>query len=80
MNLKELWENCTGDEIRSILEDYLTLPAEYRIKYTFEDYIADLRTCDNCKSIEREEDLYDTENMVNGGIGKICENCLNDME
>ena len=32
--------------------------------------------CEICG--EKAEELIDTEGMINGGIGKVCEQCLED--
>jgi hypothetical protein len=37
-----------------------------------------LKKCAICDNWEFEEDLTDTTGFLNGGIGYICENCIND--
>ena len=38
-----------------------------------------LKKCDVCGHYELESDLIDTECLVGGGIGNVCESCHNDM-
>ena len=40
--------------------------------------IIELEQCDCCE--EWFEELYDTEGLINGGIGFICEQCFKDNE
>ena len=42
------------------------------------DYIDDLYICDICENVEHEEFMHDTEAIVNGGVGYICESCMRD--
>lgn len=36
------------------------------------------KKCDICGNEYKEEELYDTEGMINGGVGFCCEQCLID--
>lgn len=40
--------------------------------------ITELYECDNCG--EFDDELFDTEGKINGGIGYVCYQCLQDME
>ncbi len=42
--------------------------------------IDELVECRNCGELVREEDLFDTDQIVNGGIGLVCRQCFRDME
>lgn len=75
MTLKELYEGCTAEEIKGIIFDYITKPLEYQSKYNFEDYIYELTKCGQCEEIGEKDNMIDTEQIVNGGIGLICEEC-----
>lgn len=75
MTLKELYEICSVEQIKSIIFDYITKPLEYQTKYTFEDYIEELVKCEQCDEIYEKDMMIDTEQVVNGGIGLICEEC-----
>ena len=37
-----------------------------------------LYTCPQCG--ELVEELFDTEGLLNGGIGKVCEQCIEDLD
>ena len=39
----------------------------------------DLEKCEMCGEYNFSEYLIDTDGMVNGGIGYVCENCKSDM-
>lgn len=34
--------------------------------------------CEICQGLYNDDELIDTEGMVNGGVGKVCEQCLED--
>ncbi len=36
--------------------------------------------CPECGQLVFEDELIDTEGMVNGGIGKVCEQCIEDKD
>lgn len=38
----------------------------------------DVQKCNTCDNYELEEDLNDSEGMVNGNVGMICDQCLGD--
>lgn len=44
------------------------------------DEIEEMRKCDRCEEYCREDDLTDTEEMTNGGIGYLCPDCMSDCE
>ena len=75
MTLKELYEGCTAEEIKEIIFDHITKPLEYQSKYNFEDYLDELVKCEQCDEINERDKMIDTEQIVNGGVGLICEEC-----
>ena len=79
MNLEELYGICSAEQIKDIIYDYLKKPLSYRAKYGFEDYIEDLEKCSNCENVEEKDKMFDTEGIVDGGVGLVCESCFNDI-
>lgn len=79
MTLKELYENCSAEQIKEFIFNYITKPLEYQTKYIFEDYIDELAKCEQCDEICERDMMIDTEQMINGGIGLICEECYRSM-
>ena len=77
MTLKELYEEGKNT-LYEIVSNYLYKSAEYRAKYTFEDYLEELEKCPRCGEInERDKMVYhkwDTGNIEE----LICESCRND--
>lgn len=43
-----------------------------------DDDIEEMRECDYCEEWNLEDDLEDTEGMINGGIGYLCPQCMKD--
>ena len=82
MDLKELYDICSAEQIKDIIYDYLKKPLSYKAKYGFEDYIEELQKCsnDSCDNIEEKDKMFDTEGIADGGVGLICESCYNDMK
>ena len=39
-----------------------------------------MQKCDICGVEVEEDELYDTEGCVNGGVGYVCEQCVEDCE
>lgn len=37
-----------------------------------------MEQCNICKEWFEEDELIDTEGMINGSVGKVCEQCLED--
>jgi len=65
----------TENELRTIVRDYLNGGiTKEELANMF-----DLEKCEMCGEYNLSEDLRDTEGMVNGGIGYVCESCINDM-
>ena len=48
--------------------------------YCKDDDIEELVVCDGCGEWYREDELHDTEGRLNGGIGYVCEQCLEDFD
>jgi len=63
------------NELRKFIRDYLN--GEVKEEELADKF--DLEKCEMCGSYNLSEDLRDTEGMVNGGIGYVCESCINDM-
>lgn len=45
-----------------------------------DDDIEEMKKCDRCEEWFKEEDLTDTEEMIGGGIGDLCDDCIRDCE
>ncbi len=43
-----------------------------------DDDIEELMQCDICGEFFEEDELIDTDGMVNGSVGYVCEQCLHD--
>lgn len=55
-------------------------PAEYGIPYSFVDFKDnEISKCDVCGEWTLKDELIDTEEMADGGIGEICESCKENM-
>lgn len=68
MTLKELYEdhrNITN----AIIHRYLDKPAQYRAKYSFEDYLEELAVCPKCGDVYEHQEMY----LYNDEL--ICEEC-----
>lgn len=63
------------NDLRKFIRDYLN--GEVKEEELADKF--DLEKCEMCGSYNLSEDLRDTEGMVNGGIGNVCESCINDM-
>lgn len=65
----------TENEMRILLRDYLNGELkEQELLNIFE-----LEKCEQCGNYNLKEDLFDTETIIDGGIGYICESCSNDI-
>ena len=87
-------ENCREefDEPRiekTTYEDFYEIGAEFPNKtemnlekcpYCGSDEFEEMETCDKCGEYCLECDLVDTDEMVGGGIGYLCPDCLIDCE
>ena len=40
----------------------------------------ELKPCDICDKLCEIDDLFDTTQMINGGVGDVCEQCLEDYD
>lgn len=80
MTLKELYEATRGDadRLQDIVYEYVTMPAEYRATYSFEDFVEELEVCSICGEVNLPEHMtwhkWDIGNLEE----KICESCRND--
>lgn len=63
------------NEIREMVRDYINA----ELKEIEIMNMCNLKYCAVCKDAHFEEDLFDTEVMVDGGIGYVCSGCLGDM-
>lgn len=78
MTLKELLEHGK-DVVYDVMYDYILKKPEYRLAYSFEEYISeDLTECPVCGEVnERDEMVYHKWDV--GEIEElICESCRND--
>lgn len=46
--------------------------------YCNDDDLEELEKCAICEEWNSPDDLYDSEGMVDGGVGYVCEQCLED--
>ena len=58
------------------LSEWLSSNYSHMPPMDFTSYIEDLQQCEQCG--EWEEELNDTEGLVNGGYGMICDSCWED--
>ena len=77
MTLKELYEEGKNT-LYEIVGNYLYKSAEYRAKYSLEDYLEELEKCPKCGEINERDNMvyhkWDTGNIEE----LICESCRND--
>ena len=78
MTLKELFERNDKNELYEIVSDYLHKPAEYRVKYSFEDYLEELAICPICEQINERDNMTWHKWDVGEFEDLICETCRND--
>lgn len=88
-------ENCK-EEFENPIEKEITFEEYYGVDHLFQDShktkimvcpccgsdgtLEEMRECDYCGEWTREDDLEDTEGAVNGGIGYLCPQCIQDCE
>lgn len=48
--------------------------------YCFEDFLEELTKCSACHNWIKDDELEDTEGRLNGGIGRVCEQCIEDLD
>jgi len=74
---------------KTTYEDYFGVVNEFKnhhsmnlekCPYCGSDEIEEMETCDNCGEYCLEHDLTDTSEMVGMGVGRVCPDCLIDME
>ena len=85
--------NCNSEfeylELKEVnTEDYYGVGGQFMSTHTMtisscphcgsDDY-EEMEKCAMCEEYFRHDDLIDTEGMSNGGIGYVCEDCLEDM-
>ena len=68
------------NEAREHVRDYLNETITELTKYEQQlmNYF-DIDQCE-CGNFELSEDMVDTEGMINGGIGYICQQCKEELE
>ena len=85
--MRELLKNYTPIEVSKrmsymnvagVVSDYINLPTAEESLKAIVSHLEDLKECDVCGNVETDEYMHDTETMVNGGIGVICESCMRD--
>lgn len=88
-------ENCKN-EFEEPIKKEITFEEYYGVSNLFQDShkteilicpfcesdgtIEEMKECDYCGEWFKEDDLEDTEGAVNGGIGYLCEQCLQDCD
>ena len=48
--------------------------------YCKDDDVEELVLCESCQEYCKEDELHDTEGMINGGIGYVCEQCMENFD
>lgn len=75
------WKDLTSENIERIKQLYI----DYLVKIhsfkalSFEDFIEGLEQCSMCGEYELSANMFDTEGMIDGGIGLICPDCRNNI-
>lgn len=85
LNCEELFEepetkNIIAEEylgVSHLLQGYTRMNIDVCPCCNDED-LEELRQCDICREWYREEDLTDTDGMINGSVGYCCEQCIED--
>lgn len=87
-------ENC-GEEFQEPILRKTTFETEFGVSHLFptshectikecprcnSDDIEEMRLCDICGEYCKEDDLEDTTEAVNGGVGYACPQCIQDCD
>lgn len=80
MTLKDLYNQSTPERVYEIINDYLSKPAQFRSKYSFEDYIEELDVCPRCGEINERDDMTYHRWDIGEAEELICQSCRNDEE
>ena len=66
-------------EIKILYCNYLHKNIGNPDRFSFEEYIENVEQCAMCGEYDWSDNLIDTEGMINGGIGLVCESCRENM-
>lgn len=85
-NCEEVFDNLDTKEVNA--EDYYGVGGQFMSTHTMtilscphcgsDDY-EEMEKCAMCEEYFRHDDLIDTEGLLNGGVGNICEDCLKNL-
>lgn len=83
MNYKQI-NKYNIEQIKDYYEEYLQKMVREHYSnyepYTFGEFIEnELTICEQCGEVNLEDEMRDTTEMVNGGIGFRCEQCIEDL-
>lgn len=66
-------------QIKWLNENYYEIENGFT-RLTLLDYLDELQECSICNGWVEKDNLIDTEDKVNGGIGQVCEDCWRDAQ
>jgi hypothetical protein len=75
----ELFEQLFNDKDKySAFLDYHDFYHSGRLSYTnVKALLENFTRCESCEQWFDQDDLIDTEQMIGGGVGHVCEDCTN---
>lgn len=79
---KDLFDSIFNDEDRgSAFVDYMNMYHSEALSVSdVEDLLHNFQQCSSCETWYDADDLLDTEEQVNGGVGMVCGSCLDTLE
>lgn len=66
------------EEDYGLNDGYHTTYIKHICPYCESENYEEMKTCDCCGDYFEEDELIDTEESINGGIGYVCEQCAKD--
>lgn len=66
-------------EVKLLYLDYLRGKSDSLIRMSFEDFFEHIEQCSMCGEYELRHRMIDTEGLIEGGLGLICQSCRGDM-
>lgn len=78
MDLKELYNTCTAEEIKETIYNYINKPLSYQARFSYEEYIEELQRCSVCGTINEIGKLKYHKWDIGEVEELICEQCRND--
>lgn len=86
-NCNATFEQCDCEHKRTTYEDYYGVYDEFEshhelilelCPYCMSEEVEEARQCDICNEWFFIDSLIDTDGMINGNVGYVCEQCLKD--